>query len=165
MEASVEQIVASISNSVIVLAGDLNSPPEKRTRGENWLNTDSQPTKPTRENNCLDRIYVSEPISSQLTMNEHVQHPTRLLCKNNIRITSSPSARHELRLHLRGLPFYCQIGICKMQVQLGRASAPYVTSTNWTNLLTDANVSITAIRPLHVSPNSWITLTNLCSKL
>jgi len=32
---------------------------------------------------------------------------TGLLCKNNIRTTSSPSARHEWRLHLRGLPLYC----------------------------------------------------------
>jgi len=55
---------------------------------------------------------------------------------------------HELRLHstrssvLRSWPSWC------MQVQLGRASAPQVTSTNWSNFLTDANVSITAIRPL-----------------
>jgi len=34
-----------------------------------------------------------------------------------------------------------------MLVRLSRASAPQVTSTNWTDFLTDANVSIAAIGP------------------
>ena len=52
-----------------------------------------------------------------------------------------------------------------MLVQLGGASALQVTWTSWTDFLTDANVSITAIRPLHVSLNSLIQLTNLSSTL
>ena len=48
-----------------------------------------------------------------------------------------------------------------MLVQLGRASAPQVTSTNWTDLLIDTNISVTALRPLHVSRNSLIKQTNL----
>ena len=40
-----------------------------------------------------------------------------------------------------------------------------MTSTNWTDLSTDAKVLTTALRPPHVSQNSLIKLTNLSSTL
>jgi len=88
-------------------------------------------------------------ISSQLTMNKHIStlldscaikiYGLRLLRAHGM---SEDCTQVEVVFVLLSWPSWY------MQVQLGRASAPQVTSTNWTNFLIDANVSITTLRPL-----------------